>query len=180
MRDLSLHILDIVQNSLRAGASLIQLRVEEDQIGERLTIEIRDNGRGMTEEEIVLALDPFYTTRTTRKVGLGLSMFQANCQACGGGLYLNSQPGSGTCVTAIMGLTHLDRPPLGDLPASIAVLIAGSPQVDFVLQRKKGEKEYFFSTGELREVLGDIPLCQPQVIDWIRDYLNEQEIGLSG
>lgn len=179
MRDLSLHILDIVQNSLRAEASLIQIRVVEDYELDRLVIEISDNGRGMTREEIAKALDPFYTTRTTRKVGLGLSLFQANCQAAGGDLAIESQPGAGTKVVASLVLSHLDRLPLGDLPATLVTLISGWPKVEFYLERKSGPKEYRFTTHEIREILGETPLNQPEIIQWIREYLAQQEKTIS-
>lgn len=179
MRELSLHILDITQNSLRAGATIVQLRLVEDYLLDKLVIEISDNGRGMTEEETARALDPFYTTRTTRKVGLGLSMFQANCEATGGELALESQPGIGTKVKAILGLSHIDRPPLGDLPATMLTLIAGSPEVEFSLEHRSREREYRFATQEIRNILGDTPLDQPEILNWLREYLVEQENAIS-
>jgi len=175
MRDLSLHILDIVQNSLRAGATNIQLRLVEDDKLDQLLIEISDNGRGMDREEIARALDPFYTTRTTRKVGLGLSMFQANCQACDGELFLESQPGQGTIVKATFRLSHIDKPPLGDLPATLITLISGSPEVEFSLEHKYREKGYRFATQEIKQILGDTPLNRPEILNWIKEFLAEQE-----
>lgn len=179
MRDLSLHILDIVQNSLRAEASCITIRVSEDPDRDWLTIEVIDNGRGMTPEQLAKALDPFYTTRSTRKVGLGLSLFQANCQAAGGDLTLESQPGKGTRIKAGMVLSHIDRLPLGDLPATLITLIAGAPEVDFCWERRCGAKEYKLATRELRKILGDVPLNQPEVIKWLQDFLQEQENTVS-
>jgi len=179
MRELALHILDIAQNSLRAEASRISILIEEDYERDCLTIEIADNGRGMLKEEIAKALDPFYTTRTTRKVGLGLSLFQANCQAAGGDLAMESEPGKGTKVKVWLVLSHIDRPPLGDLPATLVTLIAGSPKVEFVLEHRSGEQAYRFTTQELKGILGEIPLNQPKVIQWIKDYLQEQEKTIS-
>lgn len=175
MRELSLHILDIVQNSLAAQASLVQITINENSEKNLFLIEIEDNGRGMSDEQVKRALDPFYTTRTTRRVGLGLPMLQANAQACGGDVFIESVPSLGTKVRAEFQLDHIDRPPLGDMVSTLVSLVAGSPQVDFVYIRRRDEKSFCFQTQELREHLQETPLNHPDVLSWIRDYLREKE-----
>lgn len=175
MRELSLHLLDIVQNSIEAGADFIEIEIIEDKPQDQFVMEIRDNGRGMSEEELVKALDPFYTTRTTRKVGMGLSLLKANCQATGGDLFLQSQQNHGTTVKAVLGLSHIDCPPLGDLAATMVALVAGSPEVDFCLERKGYNKEYTLDTRELRELMAELPLNNPKVLSWLREFIQERE-----
>lgn len=175
MRELSLHLLDIVQNSLEAGANLIEMRVVEDKLRDQFVLEVCDNGRGMSEQELLKAQDPFYTTRTTRKVGLGLSLLKANCQATGGDLFLESKPKEGTIVKAVLGLSHIDRPPLGDLVATMVTLVAGSTEVDFRLERRSETIDYCVDTRDLRRELGDVPLNNSQVISWLTEYLTELE-----
>lgn len=175
MRELSLHLLDIVQNSLAAGADSIGIRIIEDKLKDQFVMEIRDNGRGMSKEELACAQDPFYTTRTTRKVGLGLSLLKANCQATSGDLFLQSRKNQGTTVKAVLGLSHLDRPPLGDLATTMVALVSGSPEVDFRLERKATDKEYSIDTREMRKLLDNVPLNNPQVLSWLSQSIKEQE-----
>ncbi len=178
MREIALHLLDIVQNSLQAEADLVEIQVLEDKRLDQLIMVISDNGRGMTREESARALDPFYTTRTTRRVGLGLSLLKVNCRASGGDLLIESEPGRGTTVKAVFGLSHIDRPPLGNLVLTMLSLVAGSPEVDFVLHHKKNGQEYCFSTREMREQLGPVPLNRPEVLEWLEAFLTEKENGL--
>ena len=116
MRELSLNVLDIAQNSIAAGASVITMTVEEDAGADRLTLSVEDNGCGMTSEQLERVRDPFYTTRTTRPVGMGIPLFRMAAEATGGSLSITSKPGAGTTVTAVFGLSHIDRLPLGDVP----------------------------------------------------------------
>ena len=150
MEDLSLHILDIVENSIIAKASTIRIKVVEDMEKDLLTIEIRDNGQGMDEETVKKVLDPFFTTRTTRKVGLGLSLLGQAARESGGNIEIESEPGRGTRVEATFGYSHIDRKPLGNMEATLTTLIVGNPEVDFIYEHKKGELEYRLDTKEVR------------------------------
>lgn len=171
MQDLSLHILDVAENGIIARANLIGIMVEEDLKADRLTIEIQDNGRGMESDLLVRALDPFVTTRTTRKVGLGLSLFQQAATEAGGGLTIDSTPGVGTRVRVVMSHSHIDRKPLGNLAETMVTLIQGNPDVDFLFRHRKDGKEYLLDTRELRSELEEIPLNNPEVIRLIRENL---------
>lgn len=169
MEDLSLHILDVAENGIRAGADLIEITVEENVESDRLAVTIRDNGRGMEPEFLAKVLDPFTTTRTTRKVGLGLSLFQQSAQEADGDLSIESTPGVGTTVRAVMSHGHIDRKPMGDMAATVTTLIEGNPHVDFVYTHRKNEREYILDTREIRLELEEIPLNNPQVVNLIRD-----------
>ena len=175
MKELSLHILDITKNSVSAGATHIRLALTETE-DHVLTIVIADNGRGMSPEFLARVTDPFTTTRTTRKVGMGLPLYRMAAEQTGGSLAIESTVGVGTTVTALFHTDHLDCAPLGDLPGVIALLIQGSPLVDFTVERSTPKGSYVFSTLEVREQLGpDVPLDEPEVFLWLNDYLQELE-----
>ena len=175
MKELSLHILDITKNSVSAGATHIRLALTETE-ARVLTIVIADNGKGMSPEFLARVTDPFTTTRTTRKVGMGLPLYRMAAEQTGGSLAIESTLGVGTTVTALFHTDHLDCAPLGDLPGVIALLIQGSPQVDFTVERSTPKGSYVFSTVEVREQLGpDVPLDEPEVFLWLNDYLQELE-----
>lgn len=176
MQELSLNVLDVAENSVRADASLVEITVEEDTAAGWLTIVIRDNGRGMTPEQVQTVIDPFYTTRTTRKVGLGLPLLRLTAEQTGGSLDIQSTQGVGTTLTARFQRRHLDCPPLGDLAGTVALLIQGSPEVELAYRHTTPRGEAALSTAELREILGGIPLSEPEVFAWIQEYLTEQEI----
>ena len=150
MQDLSLHILDIVENSIRAKASRIEIKVVEDTRKDLLTIEIRDNGQGIDEETIKKVLDPFFTTRTTRRVGLGLPLLSQAARESGGDVEIESKVGRGTRVKATFGYSHIDRKPLGNIEATLTTLIAGNPEIDFIYEHKRDELEYRLDTKEVR------------------------------
>lgn len=173
MRELSLNILDIAQNSITAGASLIIVRVTEDTVTDRLTIAVQDDGKGMTAEQVTRVMDPFYTTRTTRKVGMGLPLFRMAAQQTGGDVSIDSSPGGGTTVTATFGLSHIDRMPLGDMTDTIVTLIRLNPRLDFVYVQSADDRSFQLDTRELRGVLEDVPLDTPDVLNWISDYLKQ-------
>lgn len=175
MQEISLNILDIVQNSITAGAKLIEINITEDKIKDELSVLISDNGCGMTEEQLKKVIDPFYTTRTTRKVGLGISLFKMAAELSGGSFKINSKIGIGTQVTAIFGLSHIDRMPLGDMSATICSLIRANPELDFNYSYRQDEKEINLKTSEMREVLGDVPLDNPDVIAWIKESLENND-----
>lgn len=178
MKELSLNILDIAENSVKAGATLTEITVCETD--ETLTLTIADNGCGMTEEVLRRVTDPFYTTRTTRKVGMGFPLLKLEAEMTGGGLEIVSRHESehpdshGTTVTAQFYKKHIDFTPLGDVVESIVTLIQGHPDTDFLFRHQIGGKEIMLDTRQLREVLGDVPLNSYEVIKWIREYLNEQ------
>jgi len=179
MQDLSLHILDVAENGINAGANLIRITVEEDIQGDKLTITVEDNGRGMEPEFLRKALDPFVTTRVTRKVGLGLSLLQQSARLAEGDIKVDSTPGVGTKVTAFMKHGHIDRKPMGNMSETMATLIQGNPDVDFVYAHRKNGKEYQFDTRELRVELEEIPINQPEVVSLIFDNLRDGLKALS-
>ncbi len=171
MQDLSLQILDIVENSLTAGACRIEIRITEDLEKDRLTVEIADNGCGMDENTIARVLDPFFTTKDTRRVGLGLPFLKEACRESNGELCLESQPGKGTMVRAIFQHSHIDRKPLGDIPETIITLIAGHPKVDLLYEHRKNGARFIFDTGEIRKSLGTVPLNASQVLSALRNHI---------
>ncbi len=173
MTELSLNILDVAENSVRAQATLIEIEVSADMTTDLLLIVIRDNGCGMTEEQVNAVIDPFFTTRTTRKVGLGVPFFKLAAESTGGNFTITSQKGIGTVVTATFGLSHIDRMPLGDMAATIHTLIVYHPDIDFVYRYTYGEKSFTLDTREFREILGELPLDAPDVSAYILDYLRE-------
>ncbi|MGI6254641.1 MAG: ATP-binding protein [Acutalibacter sp.] len=184
MRELSLNVMDIAQNSISAGASLITISVVEDQGGDTLSISVEDNGKGMSPETVQKVIDPFYTTRTTRSVGLGIPLFKMEAEMTGGNFQIDSQLGVGTTLTAVFKPSSVDMIPLGDINGTVQLLISCNPQLDFIFQRvlrtPEGEqREFTLKTAELRQVLGeDVPLDTPDVVLWIKDYLSEQTEAL--
>ena len=175
MRELSLHLLDVARNSVTAGAHCIDLTLAEDE--QRICrMVIEDDGCGMSPEFLSQVTDPFATTRTTRKVGLGLSLLRMTAEQTGGSLKIESQEGVGTTVTALFHTSHIDCPPLGELGGTVALLIQGAPHVEWTWRRTTPKGSYVLDTRQLREILGsDVPLSEPSVALWIREYLQEQE-----
>lgn len=176
MRELSLHILDIAKNSVKANATVIEINIDEDFTNNLLTIEILDNGIGMSPEFLKTVRDPFSTTRTTRKVGMGISLFEAAAVGCGGKLELSSVLGEGTALKTYFELDHIDRAPLGDMSGTMQTLISGSPDIDFIYRHTINGKEFLLDTASLRQVLDGVPLDTPDVLSWISEYIEE---GLS-
>lgn len=180
MQELSLYILDIVQNSISAGASRIEISVDEDTAADTLAIEISDNGCGMTEEQLKRVSDPFYTTRTTRRVGMGIPLFRLAAEQSGGSLEISSEPGKGTRVSARFVRSHVNRIPLGDVCGTLTALIRLNPNLDFCYMQSLDGRSFSIDTSELRRILGDVPLDNPDVMSWIAGYFNEQSELLSG
>lgn len=178
MRELSLHILDVLENAVEAEATRITLTIDEDIARDRLTITVQDNGKGMTPETLARVLDPFFTTRQTRHVGLGLPLLAAAAERAGGGVQVSSEPGVGTTVTATFQLRHWDRAPLGDLAGTLLAVLLARARVDLVYVHRVGAREFRLDTAELRRVLGDVPFTEPSVRDWLRKYLREGIAGL--
>jgi len=175
MKELSLHLLDIAQNSVSAGARKIEIAVRESAEKDRTVLTVTDDGKGMSAEFLSRVADPFTTTRTTRKVGMGIPLFKLAAELTGGTFSIESTPGKGTTVTAVFVPSHIDMPPLGDVTGSMITLIQGSPQLDFVYRHKTDRGEFTLDTRELRRILGDVPLNEPEVLHWIRDFINENE-----
>ncbi|MBR6529173.1 MAG: ATP-binding protein [Firmicutes bacterium] len=181
MTELSLHILDIVQNSIKAGADLIEVTVNEDMAANLLVIEINDNGCGMEEDFLKDVVNPFRTTRTTRKVGLGLSLFKNACELTGGNLDITSKVGVGTKVKATFVHNSIDRQPLGDMASTMATIIGGHDQIDYIYVHSINNASFEFSTKEIRKVLGEeVELSNLDVLNWIEGYIAEQEENLNG
>lgn len=183
MKELSLNILDVAENSVKAGASLTQiLLTEKDNV---LTIEIVDDGCGMDEDVVRSVTDPFYTTRTTRKVGMGIPLLKLACEQTEGQLTIESTTieedpmAHGTHVTATFNMDHIDFTPLGDVSSSVLTLIQGHPDTDFLFRHEKDGQVVELDTRQLREVLEDVPLNSYDVLEWIREYLREQYEALS-
>jgi signal transduction histidine kinase len=148
MEDLSLHILDIAENSISASAKRIEIRIDEDEGKDLLTIEIKDDGKGMDEQTLQKVLDPFFTTRTTRRVGLGLSLLAQAARETDGNLELDSRNGEGTTVKAAFRFSHPDRKPMGDIDETIRTLVVGYPGIDFLYEHRKNDSIYRFDTRE--------------------------------
>ena len=164
MRELSLHILDIAENGVAAGADCIHILVGEARATDLLTIKITDNGQGMPAEKMKKPADPFVTSRTTRRVGLGLSLFAAAAERCDGRLTVKAGPGAGTEVGATFCYSHIDRAPLGNMAATITTLIMGYPQIDFVYTHIIDGEEFTLDTRELKAEMGNLSLTNPVVI----------------
>ncbi|MDR2515352.1 MAG: ATP-binding protein [Christensenellaceae bacterium] len=181
MKELSLHILDLAQNSIVAGAKLIEIEVAESKKNDSLTILIRDDGKGMAADFAKTVTSPFSTTRTTRKVGLGIPLFEERAEMTGGRLSIRSEPGKGTELFAEFGLSHVDRVPMGDLAGTAFLLMNSNPQLDFRLLVRVDEDEFMFDTRQIREALGaEIPLNSPEVAAWMMESLKEGIESLHG
>jgi hypothetical protein len=179
MEDLAMHILDIAQNGIEAGATWIAIDVSEHPETDALTIVVIDNGRGMNDETLARALDPFYTTRTTRRVGLGLPLLKHAAEAAGGRLDLRSGVGEGTEVRATFQYRHVDRAPLGDLETTVLVLTTARPDVDLEFTHRRGAREYTFSTADIRTALDGGPLSSPEGLALVREVVRAGEAGLA-
>ncbi|MEJ2165130.1 MAG: ATP-binding protein [Desulfobacterales bacterium] len=176
MRELSLHILDIAENGVAAGADCIQILVNENRRDDLLTIAVTDNGRGIPVDKLKNPTDPFITTRTTRRVGMGLSLLAAAAERCDGKLEIEAEAGRGTRVAATFRYSHIDRAPVGDMAATITTLIMGNPKIDFVYRHIIDGEEFTLDTRDLREGPEDNSLADPVLLHHlaksIRDSLN--------
>ena len=180
MRDLSLHLLDIIQNSVKAGALRIEAEFSADPAMNLLTMVVRDNGCGMPPELARRVTDPFVTTRTTRSVGLGLPLLKEQCELTGGRLTLESEVGTGTVLTAELGLDSIDRLPLGEISSTWVVLILADPLIDYRLVMQSPGRRFELGLAEVREQLQEVPLSEPAVLEWIKDYIDEQQENIFG
>ena len=181
MRDLSLHLLDLAQNSITAGASLVTIRLFLDKDG-MLTMELEDNGKGMSPELLARVTSPFATTRTTRKVGLGIPMMKENAERAGGTFRLESEEGKGTILTCTMDTGNIDCLPMGDLSGTLLSLMLTNPLFpDFLFEGKSPKGEGSFDTREARNALGsEIPFNEPSVAAWLKEALDEEINSIFG
>lgn len=173
MKDLSLHILDIVQNSVSARASKITITIVEHLAEDTLSIRISDNGKGMSPEVLERVTDPFFTSRTTRKVGLGIPLFKQNAELSGGCFSIESREGEGTHLEARFGHAHLDRPPLGDMPGVMMILVGANPDIHFIYTHQRDEECFVFDTHEVQEALDGMSLNEPAVIPYLKEMIRE-------
>ncbi|NOZ87663.1 MAG: sensor histidine kinase [Deltaproteobacteria bacterium] len=174
MEDLSLHLLDIMENSIEADAHRIDITIDEDLNNNLLTLEISDDGKGMDTQMLKMAADPFFTTRKTRRFGLGLSMISESARATGGELTLESKPGKGTCVRAVFHRNHIDMKPLGDIPKTLLTVIFGHPEIDLSYHHVVGMKEFSFTTMDYREA----PINSPNVLRRLAEIMRKGIDGL--
>jgi len=173
MTEISLNILDVAQNSVRAEASLITLEIEIDTASDSLTIRILDDGSGMSEEQVQKVTDPFFTTRDTRKIGLGVPFFKEAALSAGGSFGITSEQGKGTEVKAVFSLSHIDRQPLGDITGTLETLVFYNTGMDFVYRYSVDGKGFSLDTREIREILDGLPIDAPEVKEYISGYLRE-------
>ncbi len=173
MRDLSLHIMDIVQNSLSAKADRIDITICAHTDMDLLEIKIKDNGIGMDEEFLKDVRNPFKTTRTTRKVGLGISLFEASAKNASGELSIDSKKNVGTEVKACFKISHIDRLPLGNVAETLTTLIMAQPHVEYNLVIDNKKEQFKFNSLDIKKTLGDVPITQFEVIEWIGEYVKE-------
>ncbi len=179
MRELSLHLLDLARNSLEAGATQVTIELAEDPEEDTLRVTVQDNGRGMDTETVRRATDPFYTSRRTRRQGLGLPLFQAMCERCEGSLQIQSAPGEGTTVRGQMRLSHLDRPPLGDMGGVMQALACEAERVRVVYRHRAPGGLFELDTAALQRKLGEVRVTDPTVLHWIGEHVQAglRELG---
>lgn len=179
MKTISDHILDIVQNSVRARATLIEIMVDEDKKSDLCTLIIKDNGCGMDDETLKYATNPFFTSRKTRKVGLGLSLLQQSAKVTGGSFELNSKPGGGTEVKATYGLAHLDRQPFGNVAEMFYLTMLSYKEIKILYKHTTATGSFEIDSESIRQMLGDVPLQNKEIknaiIELIENNLSDIE-----
>jgi hypothetical protein len=171
VRELALHLLDIAENSVAAHAKTIVVTVSEDTRTDRLAMSVQDDGVGMDAETVAKVIDPFYTTRTTRKVGLGIPLLKEAAEACCGGLQIHSEPGAGTLLNVDFQRSHIDRMPLGDLPGTFLTMLISSPEVHWVFVYRANEEVFKFDDTEVKQALEGVPLSEPSILSFLRENL---------
>ncbi|MCL4492970.1 MAG: ATP-binding protein [Nitrospirae bacterium] len=173
MEDLSLHILDIAENSIDAGACRIEIIISDSRLEDTFMLRIKDNGKGMDEETVRKIRDPFFTTKTARRFGLGIPLLAQSAEESGGGLSIDSRQGKGTTITAEFRRSHIDRKPMGDIGATMMILIGGHPETDFSLDYSADGCSYRFDSAALKKELDGVPVNLPDILKLIRDDINE-------
>jgi len=180
MEDISLHILDIAENSISGGASLVKITISGDRAKGLFTVAVEDNGKGIPEDIRSKVLDPFCTTRTTRKVGLGLPLLAQSARETGGDITVKTVNTSGTIVTATFRQSHIDMKPLGDISETLIVLIAGNPHVDFLFSYNKDGNTFSLDTRQIKEELDGFPITSLPVLSFLREYLSASLRDING
>ena len=174
MRDISLHLLDIVENSFEAGADIIEIGVVEDLANNTLRLSVKDNGSGLDPQQLARATDPFYTTKDTKRVGLGIPLLAQASREAGGEFRIQSRPGRGTTINASFIHDHIDRKPLGDIPETLVVLIASrGGKADILYTHQKNGNTFSLDTRELKRELGDLPITQPDVLSLVKEKIKD-------
>ncbi|PTN07576.1 ATP-binding protein [Mangrovibacterium marinum] len=173
MIELALHILDIAQNSIRAKARLVQILISENPDKDYYRIVVKDNGSGMDAQTLAKVTDPFYTSRTSRKVGLGIPMLKQNAEQCGGSLQIKSTPGIGTTLTATFGYHHIDRPPLGDIIGTIMILLNNEEGTDLLYRHQTLQGEFNFDSREIKRILEGTPLVTKEIRNFLKSMIEE-------
>lgn len=172
MQEISLHLMDIARNSIEAGATRVEIVVDENLEEDILRLEVRDNGSGMDEETLGQIADPFFTTKEKKvKVGLGIPLLKAAAERCGGEFSIQSFPGRGTTLTTCFRHSHIDRAPLGDMAGTVALLLASGGQVDIIYTHRVGKNEMVFDSSEIRCRLDGLPVYNPVILDWVKSYI---------
>lgn len=173
LRDISLHILDLAQNSVTAGADCIEIALRCDKENKYLTLSIKDNGCGMTAEFLASVTDPFTTSRKTRKVGMGIPFFKLACEQAGGEFQILSVVDVGTELIGSLEVENIDRLPLGDLGETIVFLISAAPDARFVMTLESVKDVFEFDTNTIKEEIGDVPITEYEILQWIKEFVNE-------
>lgn len=180
MRELSLNILDIAQNSLSAKATIVEIVIQIRKVENYLKIIIKDNGHGIDKELLSSVTDPFVTSRKTRRVGLGISFFKLASEMAGGEFIITSEPNVGTRIEASFILNHIDRMPLGDIAGTAVSLIVAKPEADLVLDYSFDERHYLFDTREIKNILDEVPIESPQIITALKEMIDENITKING
>ena len=173
MTELALHILDIVQNSIRANATKIEVIIEENKATDLYSIEIKDDGDGVDAMQLKQISDPFFTTRTTRKVGLGISLLKQVAEQTGGHLNVESEKGKGTRLKVQFSYKHVDRPILGDIAGTLTLIIGANPQIHFLYVHKTPLSDFEFDTDEIKEELEDVPISDHDILKALKELIEE-------
>jgi anti-sigma regulatory factor (Ser/Thr protein kinase) len=173
MKELALHILDIAQNSITAGAKNIGINVEEDEGNNVFRITVVDDGCGMSEEMVQRVTDPYVTSRTTRRVGMGIPLLMHSAEQAGGFLEIESEKGKGTTLEATFEHNHIDRPEFGDIAGVMSILIGGNPNIRFLFTHKRNKQDFSLDTNDVIDTLDGIPINEPEVLRFIREMIND-------
>lgn len=173
MQDLAMHLLDIVYNSIRAKAKCIKIFIRESFKLDIIIIRVEDNGIGMNEDTVAKVQDPFFTTRTTRNVGLGIPLFKMGALLCDGSFRLESKENIGTLIEASYKKSHLDTPPMGDLSETIVTLIQADENIEYEFHYENDDIQFDLNTVEIKEVLDGVSIVEPDIIIWLKSYVKE-------
>ena len=173
MDEIALNILDIAYNSIRAHASLIEIRIFDSTQSNIIDLSIKDNGDGMDQDTVLKVTDPFYTTRTTRKVGLGIPLLKQTAELTGGYLDIESVPGSGTCLHTRFIKDHIDTPMMGNITDTMLTLIQANENIDYIFEYTTDYNKFYFDNREMKSILGDVKINEPEVLLWLKDYIKE-------